>query len=149
MNATEIEPETKPDLRPETVLAAFFDDEERLLEPPLSYRTARPLGLAGLQEVLSGALLVQAASVEITLNAAPEDRGQFLAQARVLYRFADAAVVAGIERVTLRRSTADGRWLEVRVSSPRHGEAAGRGDRSRPTFRVRRSKPGIHLCRRS
>lgn len=126
MNATEIEPGMNSDLRHETVLAAYFDDEERLLEPPLSYRTARPLGLAGLQEVLSGALLAQAASLEISLSASPEQRGEFLARARALYRFAEAAVVAGIERVTLRRSTASGRWLEVRVNSRPSGSPGGR-----------------------
>lgn len=124
--------EAKPALRLGTVLAVFFDDDDRPLEPPLSYHSVRPLDLAGLRRILSAALLVQAASIELTLSAASEDRGEFLAQARALYRFADAAAKAGIERVTLRRSTADGRWLEVRVSCPssRASSAAGRAPRA-------------------
>jgi hypothetical protein len=128
MNQTVVQVEAKPALRLETVLAMFFDDDDRPLEPPLSYHSVRPLGLAGLRRILSAALLVQAASVELTLSAAPADRGEFLAEARALYRFADAAAKAGIERVTLRRATADGRWLEVRVSCPplRASAVAGR-----------------------
>lgn len=49
------------------MLAEFFDDDDRPLEPPLSCRSVRPLGLVGLKRILSGALLVQAASVELTL----------------------------------------------------------------------------------
>lgn len=118
MNQTMVQVDGNQAVRLEAVLAVFFDDDDRPLEPPLSYRTARPLGLAGLKEILAGALLVQAAGLELTLSAAPGERGEFLAEARALYRFADAAAKAGIERVTLRRSTAEGRWLEVRVSCP-------------------------------
>jgi hypothetical protein len=117
MNLDMMQREPKPLAKQEIVLAAFLDDEERQLRAPLCYRSACPLGLAGLKTILREALLAQAASIEITLSAASEGLEEFLAEARALYQLANAAARAGIERVTLRRSMAEGRWLELRVRS--------------------------------
>lgn len=86
---------------------------------PLSYRSHRPLGFAGLKSILREALLAQATSIEITLSGRSEDLDSFLAASQALYRLATAAAKAGIERVTLRRCEDKGRWMELRVRSGR------------------------------